>query len=170
MDESSIGLSCCAYCHTLREQKVVEIINSCEGVTAISPEKLKKERRQGKWELCNKRLLPGYVFIYGNDGARIIDAAKKANVIVLRYGDGSWQLEGGDYEFAKWVFEHNGLIEIVKAVKSGDTIKIIDGPFANIKGRVIQIDKRRQLIKVQLDINDFQIWLSFDYFTVENEE
>lgn len=160
-------ISCCAYCSAVHERRAAEFINSFDGVTALTPEKIKKEKRGGQWVLLRKRLLPGYIFIYGEKEESILNAAHKANVRILRYGDENWKLRGGDKEFADWILEHDGVVELSKAINLGDRIKVIDGPLAEMEGVVVQVDKRRQLIKMLLGINNIQIWLSFDWVTAE---
>ena len=154
---------CCAYCSMARERAALESLSSCEGVVALVPIKIKKEKRQGQWQVVKKHLLPGYMFLYGSSEDQLLDAARKARIRILRYTDETWELQGKDLEFALWIYENNGVAELSKVVRCGDTIKITEGPLADLQGCVTHIDLRRQLMKVKLDINDFYIWLSFDW-------
>ena len=57
------------------------------------------------------------------------------------------------------------MIGVMKAVRVGERVEIVDGFFKAFKGRVIAMDKRRQTVKVELDVigSVRTIWLPFDY-------
>ncbi len=163
-------IMCCAYCAVPKERNAVRTICSCEGVKALVPEKIKKEKRRGEWAVLRKRLFPGYVFIYGSDEEKILHAAVKAHLKLLRYTDGEWKLRDQDEQFARWILEHDGVAELSKAVNLGTRITVTEGPLAEMQGVVTQIDKRRQLMKVNLGINDICVWLSFDWAEPAEED
>lgn len=169
-ERGSSMIICCAYCSLAKERNALDSISSCEGVTAIVPLKIKKEKRHGRWETLNKHLLPGYLFLFAEEEASIIEAARKAQIKILRYTDETWDLQGSDREFACWIYEHGGTVELSKVIRCGDTIKITEGPLADLQGCVTNIDLRRQLVKVKLGINDFRVWLSFDWAEPITEE
>ena len=156
-------ISCCAYCSLAREHNALETLAACEGVTAFVPIKIKKEKRHGQWVVLKKHLLPGYIFLYGAAEDELFEAAGKARVRLLRYTDETWVLQGSDREFAQWIYDHNGTAELSKVIRCGDTIKVTEGPLADLQGVVTHVDLRRQLMKVKLGINDFHVWLSFDW-------
>ncbi|MBR3383162.1 MAG: hypothetical protein IKG85_09050 [Clostridia bacterium] len=167
MNARYVDNCCCAYCRVLRESRVLKHISESENVVAFSPVKIKKEKHCGSWETLEKRIFPGYIFIYGKTEEDIREAARNAHVRLLQYSDGTCLLQGNDRLFAKWIFEHDGVMTVSKAVSCGDSVLILEGPLADLRGTVTEIDKRRRLMKVKLDVNEFSVWLSFDWATNE---
>lgn len=53
---------------------------------------------------------------------------------------------------------------MLKAIKLGDHVEIVDGLFKAFHGRVVQMDRRKQLARIELDIlgGAKYLWLSYD--------
>lgn len=165
MEKCPAAFICCAYCSQMRERFALDTLDGHNGVTALVPMKIKKEKHSGQWQTRTKHLLPGYIFIYGDREEDILCASREAQVRLLRYSEGDFVLKDSDDRFARWIWEHNGVVDLSTAARVGEEIRIIDGPLADFKGIVTDIDKRRQLMKVKLEMTEFQVWLSFDWTT-----
>lgn len=164
----------CIFCLTGHEQRIADNINADQAAKAIYPVKTKRIRSRGVWREITSPLLPSYVFVYSAadfSGAALL---RIPNVIrILTYADdGEGVLTGTDREFADLMWQRRGRVGILQAVRVGSRVEIVDGLFKQLKGRVMAMDRRKQMAKVELDIvgSMKHIWLSFDYFTEEKSE
>lgn len=157
----------CLFCLTGREQQVIDEINASGIARAIFPQKVKRLRTRGVFQELSVPLFPGYVFVYSDTALHPASIAKVQDGLrILRYGDDSdGALVGADRAFADLLWSQDGLIGVMKAVRVGECVEIVDGFFKAFKGRVIAMDKRRQTVKVELDVvgSVRTIWLPFDY-------
>ncbi|NLF28222.1 MAG: hypothetical protein GX592_10020 [Clostridiales bacterium] len=157
----------CVFCMTGHEQQVADSINEGRAAKAIFPVQIKRIRNRRTWQEVPVSLLPSYVFVYSDAELRSADLAKVQNVIrVLRYGDDSeGVLCGSDRTFADLLWARGGKLGVLKAMRVGERVEIVDGLFKALRGRVVAMDKRKQVAKVELDIVGSlrNIWLSFDY-------
>ncbi|GHU76910.1 hypothetical protein AGMMS49992_23440 [Clostridia bacterium] len=83
---------------------------------------------------------------------------------ILSYIDGDWVLQGGDYEFARWVIDNKGIIDVSKACTIGGKIVFTSGLLKDYQGSIKRIDKHRgnALLEVMLGKTPFRIWVAFD--------
>jgi transcription antitermination factor NusG len=157
----------CLFCLTGREQLVADRINASGVARAIFPFKIKRLCHRGTWREISVPLIPSYVFIYSDTNFRAADLAKEPDVLrVLKYGDDfEGILIGDDRVFANLLWAQGGKIGVLKAMRVGERVEIVDGVFKALKGRVVAMDKRKQAAKVELDVVGSlkNIWLSFDY-------
>jgi len=84
---------------------------------------------------------------------------------VLRVEERNWRLQGRDEEFAKWLFENNGIIGLSKAYREGDRIVMTEGPMKDLQGYVVRVDKRNAKGLVEVEVNGHKIrtWLCFEW-------
>ncbi len=144
----------CIYCKTGSERKLVKLLSKILSVIYESepilmfPVRLIHQKRKGSWDTVEQPLLPGYLFLYLEDSEVIAPSLVKQErdvFKILRYTDGSMQLRGGDEEYALWVFQHKGRLKPSKVVlKEGLIIKVLEGPLADMKGRVVKLDKHHK--------------------------
>lgn len=171
----------CVFCKTGAESLTARYINEIyEGqLEAISPTRILKEKRSGRWYEVEKALLPGYIFIFTYDGVsleevslnegalnevhqngvsldktRLDDVRQLMSVYrILQYQNGVRSLTGSDWEYADWVYRNHGRIGPSKAIEEGGIIRIIDGPLMDNVGRIIKLDrhKRRAMVEFNFD-------------------
>ena len=157
----------CVFCMTGYEQQVADLINESQAARAIFPIQIKRIRNRRTWQEMSVPLLPSYVFVYSGAELRAADLTKVQNVIrVLSYGDDpEGTLYGADRTFADLLWARGGRLGVLKAMRIGERVEIVDGLFKALRGRVVAMDKRKQVAKVELDIVGSlkNIWLSFDY-------
>ena len=81
-------------------------------------------------------------------------------------------LTGPDRQFADWIWQHGGLIGVLKAIRLGERVEIVDGLFKAFHGKVVQMDRRKQLARIELDIlgGTKYLWLSYDCLKEPAEE
>ena len=146
----------CLFCLTGHEEAIVRAVEDKGLGRAIYPRKHKRLRHGMQWEDAYAPLLPGYVFVY----SPALDSAAQSTLAGIQ----SVILSGADRQFADWVWLHGGLIGVLKAIKLGDHVEIVDGLFKAFHGRVVQMDRRKQLARIELDIlgGAKYLWLSYD--------
>lgn len=94
-------------------------------------------------------LLPGYVFAFTYSPLKDASLLRVDGVIKLfgvpEYG---YCLEGEDWAFVLELLKHNGVVDVIKAIRIGDTVKLVDDLFYGCEGEIVQIDCRKQRAKV----------------------
>lgn len=143
----------CLYCKTGSELIVAKNINKVsKNFTAVAPTKILREKRKGIWEDKKQVLLPGYVFIYGENE---INSTNKDYIFnaykLLEYDTGQKELAGSDYEYAMWAYRHNGSIATSKVLAEGKSVKVIDGPLLDLSGKIVKLDKHKQKAWVEIE-------------------
>lgn len=131
------------------EQQISKIDDN---IITIVPVRVLWEKYKGKWEARERPMLPGYVFLYYKD--KLPDDILRKLVRhykLLEYDTGKRELWGYDYEYAMWIYSHNGRIEESKALCEGDTIKVVDGPLAEGIGKIIKLDRHKRRAWVEFD-------------------
>ena len=163
----------CVFCKTGSENVIAKHINAIDNtIEAIVPVRVLQEKCNGKWVERERLLIPGYVFIYTKNEVSF-DAVKTLTGVykVLEYQTGQRELIGSDYEYAVWIYRHNGRIEPSKALFEGNTIKVIDGPLIDSIGTIIKLDrhKRRAWVEFNFDGKIQKVSLSvIDICSVSN--
>lgn len=158
----------CLFCATGKEEAVVRAIHDRGLGRAIFPKRVKSIRQGHSWIDTMVPLLPGYVFVYGDQ----ISASQRAElhevhhvIRPLCYGSSDQDiLVGRDLEFADWLWNLDGRVGAMKALQVGDKIEITDGVFKQLHGRITRMDRRRKTIHVELDTQGAlrSIWLTYD--------
>ena len=154
----------CIFCKTGSENYVKQQVNKIDNaIEAIVPVRVLWEKCKGKWETRERLLLPGYVFLYyegdlPDDTLRVLIRQYR----LLEYDTGKKELWGYDYNYAMWIYSHNGIIEVSRARFEGDMVKVIDGPLADGIGKIIKLDrhKRRAWVEFEFAGKIFRVSLS----------
>ena len=144
-----------------------------QGTVAISPVIERTEKHNRQWVVFTVKLTPGYVFVFSETAVQwdLIRVNVNFNR-VLAYSDrneqgneSSFDLRGGDLDFAKWIYYNKGRIEVSKAISINKKVVIIDGPLVQYNGRTIRIDKhnRKALVSICFCNVEKKVWLSFDW-------
>lgn len=157
----------CLFCLSGCEQEVAEKINRLDCGRALFPQRIKTFRMKNEWRNIKVALIPGYVFVYlnGDEAEHLYPFETLSQVIrVLKYEDGDTKwLNGADMRFADWVWNQDGLIDLVDAIQIGDYIEIVDTELKKLRGRVAKMDRRRKTVKIEMDgagiINN--VWLPY---------
>jgi transcriptional antiterminator NusG len=155
----------CIFCRTGSEAAVVQTLHQAEsGVEALVVMQKKLKSEKGKVQEVEQIMLPGYVFFKTEQEA--LPFLRYPYVLrVLHGSQEDWALRGSDEQFAKWVFQYNGVIGESKVYKMGDQVKIHSGPLKDWEGQIVKIDRKRRTgqVEVKLDNRVWRIWLTFDW-------
>ncbi len=98
--------------------------------------------------------LTDYRMFFGMDG------------VIRRVGrqDGGYELEGSDLDFAMKLLEKDGLVGSMRICRIGDSVALEDSLFSGCRGRVVEIDYRKERAKVEFefDNNSCRTWVSLE--------
>ena len=156
----------CLFCQTQRCARIAQLLEIRGMHRAFSPQILQKQRVKGENIKRFVDLLPGYVFVFSEE--RLTDYAVFFGIdgVIRKVGqaDEWYELKGTDREFALDLLEKGGVVGTVRVVKVGDEVKLEDPLFANVEGKVTQIDWRKQRARVDFVFrgNACHTWIAFD--------
>ena len=114
-------------------------------------------------------MLEKHIFVYVRKDEPIDFMNDYAGLLYMNKSNGTGKLIGKDYEYAKWVLEINGLIDMSTAVlKEGPTTVITSGPFLKLHDHIIKYARRNRNCLISMDLagNKIETWLPFVW---ENE-
>lgn len=165
----------CLFCESGREGWVCQLIERLGLGHAISPRKVKRLFRRHDWVNEASLLLPGYVFVYFNGEIPLQTFLEMRHVLrVLRYHreDETGYLVGDDLELALTLLKNDGLVGVLSAVREGSWIEITDGYLKQFHGTVVKMDRRKQQVKVRLDVAGSinEIWLSYEVVEAKDRD
>ncbi len=187
MLHKNVVKSYCLFVRSGSEGEVVSSINKgMDGIRALAPKRSMQEKRSGKWIQRNLPLLPGYVFVYELNERKEFDKKyisgknkisnakirKNENIYkLLNYEDGGFELQGGDRDYALWLYRNHGLISSSMILEDGDGIRVLEGPLKDCKGRIVRLDrhKRRAVVEFDFDGSCRRVNLAADIISMYEE-
>lgn len=145
----------CVFCKTGSEKSVVDSIHALDAqLKAIAPVRVLQEKRKGNWELQEQSLIPGYVFIYTEEEVPFEALKSRIGVYkILEYQTGVRELMDSDYEYASWIYRHDGRIQPSRALMEGSSVRVVDGPLMDGLGTIIRIDRHKRRAWVEFDFD-----------------
>ena len=161
----------CLFCKSEREASVVRALEKqVPDLEALYLRQYKHRSRGGVKTSVLASVLPGYVFFRTDQPLSVGPIYRLVDVIrVLRYADQSWELQNEDMQFARWVFEQEGILRMSQARKIGDRIVIAQGPLKDMEGSILKMDRhsRNGLVEICFNNNVFHVWLPFEVLEKE---
>ncbi len=143
----------CLFCRTGAESHVKQVIKGTnKEAKTIIPVRVLQEKVKGAWIPRERKLLPGYMFIYAERELPFEDIKRQTAVYrILGYENGDRQLLGQDYEYAMWLYRHNGRIGASGVIIEGASVKVVDGPLLDAKGKIVRFDRHKRRAMVSFD-------------------
>ena len=79
---------------------------------------------------------------------------------------------GRDRELAEMLLKKDGLLGVLAAIEVGGRVQITDGLLQHYRGKVLKMDKRKQMAEIQLDIagDVTSVWLSYEVLDKDETE
>jgi transcriptional antiterminator NusG len=152
------------------EEFIFEVLMPTESVTEV---------KDGKKKVRKRKLYPGYLFIhmrlYDDDGNLLREPwyfVKDADgVINFVGGEQAYPLKEQEIDrILKQVQEAEGK-EVPKVnFEVGEEVKINDGPFMNLSGRIDEIDVERGKLKVSVSIFGRYTPVELEFWQVQKDE
>ncbi|WP_017854620.1 transcription termination/antitermination protein NusG [Leptospira interrogans] len=133
------------------------------------------EMKNGKKKVTKRKLMPGYVLIemeMDDDTRFLIQSLPSVSTCVGSKDGGPEPLS---LEEVKNLFSESGDVASEEPVapkilfKVGDSLKIIDGPFANFTGLVDEIFPDKGRLRVKVEIFGRSTPVELDYLQVKTE-
>ncbi|RME73489.1 MAG: transcription termination/antitermination factor NusG [Verrucomicrobia bacterium] len=172
--------------HTLsgKEGKVKQYIEKFKTIEELDdyilevllPTETVSEVKRGKKMSTVRKLMPGYVFVhmrlYDKDG-KILNKPwyfirETSGVIGFVGGDQPTPLRESEIREIKERIEAASGKEVPKVqFEVGEEVKITDGPFLNLNGRIDEIDPERGKLKVSVSIFGRFTPVELEYWQVE---
>jgi transcriptional antiterminator NusG len=172
--------------HTLsgKEAKVKQYIEKFKKVEELDehifevllPTETVSEVKRGKKTSTVRKLMPGYVFVlmklYDEDGKLLNKpwyfVRETTGVIGFVGGDRPTALLDSDIRDIRERIEAATGKEVPKVqYEAGEEVKITDGPFLNLTGRIDEIDPTRGKLKVSVSIFGRFTPVELEYWQVE---
>lgn len=145
----------------------------------LVPTKNVLEVKGGKKISKVRKFYPGYIFIkmqlFNDEGELLQNVAS-----FVRGAQGVLSFMGGDHPVPLKKDEVNGILGHLEETKGkkvlkveyevGETVKITDGPFFNLTGKIEEIDPERGKLKVLVSIFGRFTPVELEYWQVQREE
>ncbi|MEG2620497.1 MAG: transcription termination/antitermination protein NusG [Bacilli bacterium] len=139
----------------------------------IVPERKEIEVKDGKTKEKIKKLFPGYVLvemIMSDESWYIVRNTPGVTGFLGSSGKGAKPVPLYPYEIER-IFEETGLnkVELVTNYEVGDNIKITDGPFKMLAGKIICLDLEGGKANISIDLfgQETNVELELTQFTKE---
>ena len=156
----------CLFCVTQRCAVIAKLMEVRGAYRAFSPRIIRKQRKKGENIERSFDLLPGYVFIYSEERLTDYRAFFGIDGVIRRVGrrDDGYELEGPDLDFAMKLLKKDGIVGAMKVCHVGDDVTLEDPLFSGCRGRVAEIDYRKERAKVEFifDKNSCSTWVSLE--------
>ena len=122
----------------------------------IVPERTDVEEKDGVTKEKVKKLFPGYVLVemvMTDEAWFVVRNTPGVTGFIGSSGKGAKPTPLQPYEVDK-ILNSMGMsrLEVSSDINVGDTIKITSGPFANMEGKIAEIDKENSKLIVLLDL------------------
>ncbi|MHB8063502.1 MAG: transcription termination/antitermination NusG family protein [Ruminiclostridium sp.] len=145
----------CIFCKSGSEDVIADrIAKLSPELEAIIPVRTLQEKKKGTWISSKQHLIPGYIFLYGEEEIGFQQVKQVLDVYkILDYDVGSRQLVNNDYEYAMWIYRHCGNIDTSKVVLEGSLIRVVDGPLLDGVGTIVRIDRHKRRAWVEMDFS-----------------
>lgn len=153
----------CLFCRTGAEETIAGCINqTISDVEAIAPTRIRRKTVAGKIVEDQVQLLPGYLFFRTESDEQITRLTRIANVLkLLEYDNLSWELIGGDREFAEFLFD-NDLLRPPHVKFIDGKLHFEDGFLYGHDDAVLRVNRRKKTAEVRLETDRLTFWIGYD--------
>lgn len=162
MDEKAWRYGC-LFCRTGAEAIIASYINqTITDVEAVAPTRTRRKTVAGKAIEDQVQLLPGYIFFRTETDEQVPQLTRITNVLkLLEYDNLSWELTGGDREFAEFLFD-NDLLQPPHVSFIDGRLHFEDGFLYGHDDAVLRISRRKKTAEVRLGIDRLAFWIGYD--------
>ena len=156
----------CIFCETVKAGAVARAIESLFDCRAISPLQVQHMRVKGKMTDVRRDLLPGYVFLYFEEGEpdmarlRYIDGYLKC----LSDYHGNYRLVGSDEAFALMLYDNGGVLGKTKVYEVNQIIRVCEGVYKGVQAQVLKVDRRNMRMQIELPFagRSVKTWVEYE--------
>ena len=119
--------------------------------------------------IIQKPMLSNYVFLYLPKDMNVYDLKIDGSTFkILNPKNDDGKLVGYDLKYALRMLQAGGIVDMSKAIKENDRVKIVSGPLKEVEAKIIKMDPRNRNAKVVVDFmgRSTEIWLPFEYMDI----
>ena len=162
MDEKAWRYGC-LFCRTGAEATIAGYINqTITDVEAVAPTRTRRKTVAGKAVEDQVQLLPGYIFFRTESDEPLPRLARITNVLnLLEYDNLSWELTGGDREFAEFLFD-NDLLQPPRVTFIDGRMHFENGFLYGYDDAVLCVNRRKKTAEVRLGIDRLAFWIRYN--------
>ena len=162
MDEKAWRYGC-LFCRTGAEAIIASYINqTITDVEAVAPTRTRRKTVADKPVEDQVQLLPGYIFFRTETDEQVPRLTRITNVLkLLEYDNLSWELTGGDREFAEFLFD-NDLLQPPHVSFIDGKLHFEDGFLYGHDDAVLRVSRRKKTAEVRLGIDRLAFWIGYD--------
>lgn len=156
----------CIFCETVKANAVAraaEVLFDCK---SIYPKQIQHTRVKGKMTDVQRDLLPGYVFLYFDEGE--LDTAKLRRIDgylkCLSDYHGNYRLTGSDEAFALMLHANGGILGKTKVYEVNQMIHICEGFYKGIEARIQKVDHRNMRMQIEIPFagRSVKTWVEYE--------
>lgn len=150
---------------TGREDRLIEEIR-CYQVQdyledIFAPRSVRKKKYQGKWQVYEELLFPGYLFVISEAPEELYQALKRIPQMTRILGTGEkWTaMTAKDIETVRRLASPQGKslrerwrMNFSEGYLKGDKIIVIDGPLKGMESSISRIDRHKRLAWLSIDV------------------
>ena len=156
----------CFFCATVKCALVASAIRQRYGMTAFSPRIIQRKWIKGACFEEEKPYLPGYVFVCSEAPIENFVEIRMMEGVIRCLGqrDEGYRLQGDDLKFAKMLYEHDGVLGIMKTYREGDRVKLVKSMLGDFDARIVKLDPRKGRAQLQYDFDgsSYKVWVGYD--------
>ena len=156
----------CVFCQTQRCGAIASWLSKTHMGQAVSPKVTMRERKEGVNRDVLRDLLPGYVFLFSEEGIRDFSPLHQVHglIRILGSSENGMELRGTDAEFALRLLGRDGVVDGVKVFRTGDRVRLADPLFSACEGRIAKVDHRKRRAKIDYVFNGMSCstWAAMD--------
>ena len=131
------------------------------------------EMKDGKKKIKNKVFFPGYILVQMTDSKEARHIIENMDGVISFVGPNGAPQALKEEEITRILGEvhgREGKEVVVAPYKVGDSVKVIDGPFADFNGHVNEVNEEKQKVKVSVSIFGRSTPVELDFLQVEIEK
>ena len=122
----------------------------------VVPEQVETEIKDGKTKEKVKKMFPGYILVemvMTDEAWFIVRNTPGVTGFIGSSGKGAKPFPLTPMEVDK-ILGSMGIsrLDIANELKVGDMVKVIEGPFNNMYGKIVSVDLEKQILEVSLDL------------------
>ena len=156
----------CFFCATVKCALVASAIRQRFGLTAFSPRIIQRKWIKGTCFEEEKPYLPGYVFVCAEEPIENFTDIRMMDGVIRCLGqrDEGYRLQGDDLRFAKMLYEHDGVLGIMKTYREGDRVKLVQSMMGDFDAQIIRLDPRKGRAQLQYDFDgsSYKVWVGYN--------
>ncbi len=156
----------CLFCETAKCGYVAKFAEQRFACRAIAPKQVQHTWSKGHPVDIVHDLLPGYVFLYADDGPLNIPTVRAIpGVLRCLYTEGcGYELQGSDEQFALMLLQKGGVIGKTKVYQEGQMIRIARGAFVGVEAKILKVNRRNMRMQIEIPFASQKVktWVEYE--------